>query len=297
MVVSQSAQHEDWSAEQLVRIFILSPFYLLSRPRLYLKVQRVGRLADFRGMREEQPQFLHKYLNRHYLARGLSLEDRAACFMHHYHFIQAKVGSPLLRQLQGEGRAIYAQEIGDRRYDIVLRQAFRHFYEGEWSLCFRCDEEIIYICSFTIVPGSVLKVGTDHAVFVTRQQGTSGMFRAISQATKDFGEISPQHLLFSVLQGLALALDIRYIGCVPGGRHVANPRPGSSLFHRAYDDFMLSLGAVGSEDGFYVLQIPLREKPLKYIKREHRTRTVRKRRFRSLVSREARRLLLENLRS
>jgi uncharacterized protein VirK/YbjX len=195
-----------------------------------------------------------------------------------------------------EGWVLHEAEIAGRRYQIVLRQAFQYFYEGEWSLCLLCDGEIIYLSSFTIVPGPVLKIEAENAILVTRQQGTQGMFPMIAQATKDFRDISPQYLLFAVLQGLALALDIRYIGCVPGGRHVANPQPGSSLFRRAYDDFMLSMGAVGSERGFYVLQIPLREKPLKYIKREHRTRTVRKRRYRSLISKEARRLLTENLR-
>jgi uncharacterized protein VirK/YbjX len=296
MVVSQAARHQDWKLERFFRVFILGPVSVALHPRLYRQVQTVGRLADFARMTEDQPQFLYKYLNVSYLARGLPLRDRAYSFLNHYQFAQARIQSGLLNDMRTGGRILNAFEVEGRRYEVVLRQAFKYFYEGEWSLCLLSDGDIIYISSFTIVPGSVLKIEAENAVLITRQQGAHGKFPVIAQATKDFRDISPQNLLFSVLQGLALALDIRYIGCVPGGRHVANPQPGSALFRRAYDDFMLSLGAVGSERGFYVLQIPLREKPLKYIKREHRTRTVRKRRYRSLISKEARRLLTENLR-
>lgn len=297
MVVSQSARHKNWKLEQFFRVFILGPFYVASHPLLHRRVQIVGRLPDFRRMTDEQPQFLYKYLNNSYLARGLPLQDRAHSFIHHYHFAQARIQSGLLRRMREGGQILHESEADGRRYQIVLRQAFQYFYEGEWSLCLLCGGDVIYISSFTIVPGRVLKIEAENAVLITRQQGTQGMFQVIGQATKDFKEVTPQFLLLAVLQGLALALDIRYIGCVPGGRHISNPQPGSSLFRRAYDDFMLSLGAVGSENGFYVLQIPLREKPLKYIKREHRTRTVRKRRFRSQIGIEARKLLTRNLRS
>ena len=296
MVVSQAARHRDWKPEQFFRIFVLGPFHVATHPLLHRRVQSVGGLPDFGRMTQDQPQFLYKYLNASYLARGLPLRDRAASFLHHYHFAQARIQGALLQDMQQGGRILNAFAVEGRRYEVVLRQAFQYFYEGEWSLCLLCDGDIIYISSFSIVPGSVLRIEAKNAVLITRQQGTQGKFPVIAQATKDFRDISPQYLLFSVLQGLALALGIRYIGCVPGGRHVANPQPGSSVFRRAYDDFMLSLGAVGSERGFYVLQIPLREKPPKYIKREHRTRTVRKRRYRSLISKEARRLLTENLR-
>jgi len=297
MVLSDAAHHEKWKFGRAFEVFVLCPLQLLTHPLLQRKVLTVGRLEDFRGMTAEQPRFLFKYLNNRYLTRGLALDERAHCFIRHYHFMQAKVGSGFLQTLQGPGEVLHRHVVEDRHYEIVLRQAFEYFNEGEWSLCLLRDGEVLYISSFTIVPGTVLRIDAENAVLITRQQGAPRMFEVIAKATKDFMDVSPQYILFSALQGIALALGLRYIGCISGSRHISNPQPGSQLFRRPYDDFMVSLGAVGTGRGFYILQIPLREKPLKYLKRAHRTRTVRKRRFRSQIANEGRKLVSRNLRA
>lgn len=298
MVLTDTVRHGNWKLKRAIEVFLICPILLICHPLLHRRVARVGGLADFRGMSHDQPRFLYKYLNNYYLARGLRLFERAACFINHYHYIQARLESSLLRQLQGEGVVLHRHAVEDRRYEIVLRQAFEYFNEGEWSLCLVGDGAEIYISSFTFVPGSVLKVEAENTVLITRQQGAPRMFSTFSRATKDFMDISPQFVLFAALQGIALSLGLRYVGCVSGTRHISNPQPGSQLFRRPYDDFMLSLGAVGTTDGgFLLLRIPLREKPLKFIKREHRTRAVRKRRFRAQIANAARERMRQGLKA
>jgi uncharacterized protein VirK/YbjX len=159
------------------------------------------------------------------------------------------------------------------------------------------DGEIIYTSSFVLVPGALLKIDTNSALLVVRQQGSRGKFKAIAKATKDLMDLTPQFILFSALQGIAIALGIGYIGSVSGARHISNTDPDSPLFRKAYDEFMVSQGAVGSSEDMFRLQVPIREKPVKYIKRDHRARALRKRRFRSHIVHDVRGFLSQSLRA
>lgn len=297
MVIRDAAGHKDWTWRRAYELFILPPLLLITHLPLHARVRRVAELSPFfRDMTARQPRFFLKYLNNLYLARGLSVKERGGAFIHHYRFLAQAFEESTLARLQEERLTIFAAEEGGVRYEIRLGLAYEYFNEGEMTMGFFADGEIIYISSFVIVPGWVLKIDTGSVLLVTRQQGGRGKFKAISQATKDLMDLTPQFILFSALQGIAISLGIFYIASVSGARHISNFDPDSPLFRKAYDDFMVSQGAVGSAEDLFRLQVPVREKGLRYIKREHRTRTVRKRRYRARIVQGARNCLTSVLR-
>ena len=288
MLIRDAAHHEKWTLRRAFELFVVPPVLLVTHLPLHRRVLGVGALPDFRDMRRGQPRFLYKYLNNLYLLRGLGVDARGRAFIHHYHLLARAFDSAFLRRLQEAQVPILAAELAGIRYEVTLSQAFEFFNEGELSLCFRADGEILYISSFTFVPGDILNIDTETAILVTRQQGCRGKYGAIAKATKDLMDLTPQFILFSALQGIAIALGIGYIGSVSGARHISNADPDSPMFRKAYDDFMVSQGAVGSADDLFRLQVPVREKPLKYVKRDHRGRTLKKRRFRTRIVQEVR---------
>ena len=52
---------------------------------------------------------------------------------------------------------------------------------------------------------------------------------------------------------------------------------------KAYDEFWLAVGGLRLERNMYHLSVPLPRKPLQLIKRNHRSRVLRKREFRKVV--------------
>ena len=296
MLIRDAAHHEQWTPRRAFELFVVPPLLLLTHIPLHRRVLAIGTLPDFRDMTRRQPRFLYKYLNNLYLIRGLGVAARGRAFVHHYRLLAGAFDSAFLARLQEENVPILAAVLAGTHYEVTLGQAFEFFNEGEMSLCFRADGEILYISSFTFVPGSVLNIDTPTAILVTRQQGSRGKFGSIAKATKDLMDLTPQFILFSALQGIAILLGIGYIGSVSGARHISNADPDSPVFRKAYDDFMVSQGAVGSADDLFRLQVPVREKPLKYVKRDHRSRTLRKRRFRSRIVQEVRERLAPALR-
>jgi hypothetical protein len=158
--------------------------------------------------------------------------------------------------------------------------------EGELSLNLRVHGEIVFILSFAIVPGWVVKSFAAEVLLVTRVQGVRGCYSQISLATRTLHDIAPPALLFAALQGVASALGIVGIAAIPAARQCSYSEEDAASFREAYDDFFVNLGMTKGEAGFYLSSSPIQEKPLAFIKQGHRRRTKIKRAFK-LQIREA----------
>jgi hypothetical protein len=60
------------------------------------------RVPPFAEIVQKKPRFAYKYLTDDYLARGLSVSESAACFMHHYKRLHELLPDCLLRQILQE---------------------------------------------------------------------------------------------------------------------------------------------------------------------------------------------------
>jgi uncharacterized protein VirK/YbjX len=254
-------------------------------------ISAILKMPNFRIIASLQPRFPFKYLNNRYLARELTTSERALALTHHYKYLDAKACDCLLRETLRDGVTVYRTVAGNTIYTIVMVLSGPITDEGELSLELRLDGTTIFILSFTIVPGTVVDIDADDAVLITRIQGVRGLFNLIQTATKDLHEISPPALLFSAVHGAALAFDISYIAGVAGVNQPAYSESDASEFNSAYDEFFISLGGVDNANGFFCFRVPLREKPLALVKRDHRSRTRRKRMHKSVVTESVRHVL------
>jgi uncharacterized protein VirK/YbjX len=196
-----------------------------------------------------------------------------------------------------DGITVYKTIVKTHSCTIVMGLLAPVTDEGELSLELRLDGVTIFILSFTVVPGAVIDMDAKDVILITRIQGVRGSFKSIKMATKDLHEISPPALLFSAVHGTALAFNIEYIAGIAGVHQLAYSDADAREFNTAYDEFFVSLGGVGNASGFFYFLVPLREKPLAFIKRDHRSRTRRKRMLKSMVSESVRQVLQQNCRS
>jgi uncharacterized protein VirK/YbjX len=155
--------------------------------------------------------------------------------------------------------------------------------EGELTLCLRVDGEIVYVLSFTIVPGRVVERTDADALLITRLQGVKGCYRQISDATRTLHDVAPAQLLLAALQGVANAFDIRVIAAIPGDRQISYRKATASAFKVSYDDLFAGLGFSKNATGFFSSAVPIDQKPLTSIKRGHKLRTREKRAFKQQI--------------
>jgi uncharacterized protein VirK/YbjX len=157
-------------------------------------------------------------------------------------------------------------------------------YEGDLSLIFEADGVDIYILSFAIGPGSIAGLAAPRALYVARVQGKGKGLLLIRTATRMCADISPQALLLAAAEGVATALSLGHIVAIGADNHVsagADFRPNDMA--RAYDEFWLAAGALRLERNMYHLPVPLPHKPIQSVKRNHRSRALRKREYKIIV--------------
>ena len=227
--------------------------------------------------------FASKYLTQNYLVRGFSVDKRAACFLHHYHRLHTALPDSLLRRTLQEDVTIYEIPEDAKRFILTMGKSRPSYKEGELSLHLRVDGNIVFVLSFTIVPGWVANSQAAEILLITRLQGVKGAFFHISDATKTLHDVAPDALLFAALQGVANAFGIGEIVAVSGTRQSYFSQDAAAVFKEAYDDFFAGLGIPKDKAGFFRIPLPFQEKPLSLIKHGHKIRTREKRAFKQKI--------------
>jgi hypothetical protein len=151
--------------------------------------------------------------------------------------------------------------------------------EGEWSINLLVDGEIVFVLSFTIVPGWTIKATAPEVVLISRLQGISGRYSQIKLATRTLVDVAPGALLLAALQGIAMALGIGELASVSATDQTLYCKEHDAVFRSAYDEFFAELGIAKNSAGFFLSSVPIAEKPMSLIKQGHKLRTRAKRAF------------------
>lgn len=294
---------------------ILTPFFQLARQRYYWSPPRLFRILwailtnigrqfqvfrvlappVYQGLVLTEPGLPFKYLSHNYLARGFSVAEREASFVHHYRLLHSRLSSPLLRQMLFRELTVFEIDQEGARYSITLGLSRNDVREGELYLKLNTAGATIAILQFTIVPGWVVQSAAADVILVSRLQGMKGHFKQIYHATKALYEVAPPALLLAALQGIASALEIRELAGVCAASQFSYTEEHAAIFKEAYDQFFIQLGAVRSSAMFYSSPLPVEEKPVEQVKRGHKIRTKRKRAFKLAISEQVGRIFCESL--
>ena len=229
------------------------------------------------------PSFAVKYLTPDYLAQGLTVAERASCFLYHYRRLHAALPESLFRRILREEVEIHEISEDGHRFAITMGLSRPYDEEGELSLHLRVDGPVVFVLSFTIVPGSVVQSPAAEALLITRVQGVKGCYSQISLATRTLHDVGPAALLVAALQGLAVAFAIGEIAAISATRQSCYSEESAASFKEAYDNFFCELGMSEGAAGFYHAPVPVQGKPLTSIKQGHKIRTKEKRAFKQEI--------------
>ena len=243
----------------------------------------LARFTLYSEMLQSNPRFGYKFLAGNYLVRGFSISECASCFIHHYRRLRELLSGRLLRQILQDEVTLHAFPGGGDRFTLTMGLSRPYDNEGELTLRLRVGGDIVFVLSFTVVPGWVIESQAAEALLITRLQGIKGRYDQISEATKAMYDVAPSQLLLAALQGVADAFDIRAIAAIPADRQTSYKKDAASTFKESYDDLFSGLGLSQSATGFFSSAVPIGQKPLASIKRGHKLRTKEKRAFKQHV--------------
>ena len=253
-------------------------------PLTWFKVIKVLTASETQPVARAAPTVALKYLSK-YLGTELSQSERASILIHHYTFLKDRVERGFFGRIVHGRIELWEFPASNGHVRICMAFLATYHNEGDLSLIFQSDQTDIYTLSFSIGPGGVAGLGADHAIYIGCLQGRGGALQLIRRATKDCLDISPAALLLAATEGVATALELGDIVGIGAGAQISasgDSRPEGLV--RGYDEFWEASGGLRLDRNMYHLAVPLPEKPIKSIKRNHRSRALRKRAFRKLVS-------------
>jgi len=263
--------------------------WIFIHPRTCFGVVRVLASAETRHIVLAEPRLMFKYLTD-YLGADLSRKERASILIDHYAFLKDRVEGTFFRRIVDGRVELWHQIKSEHTYRIHVtfpRTATAH-HEGDLSLVFEADGVDIYVLSFAIGPGSIAGLAASHAIYIARMQGKGKGLHLIRTATKMCLDVSPPALLLAAAEGVATALGVSHMIGIGADNHISVSadffRPNDMV--RTYDEFWLAAGGLRLERNMYHLPVPSTHKPIQSIKRNHRSRALRKREYKLAVKKQ-----------
>src|SRR5256885_765151 len=262
---------------------------VIFHPLTWFKLIKVLTVSELQPVARAAPLVALKYLGK-YLGTELSESERASILMHHYTFLKARVERDFFRRIVDGRLELWKFPVGNGHVRIRMAFPVTTHNEGDLSLVFQSGHTDIYTLSFSIGPGGVAGLDADHAIYIGRLQGRAGGLELIRETMKECLDISPAALLLAATEGVATALELGDIVGIGADAQLAARRDSrpEGLVH-GYDEFWVASGGLRLDRNMYHLAVPLPEKPITTIKRNHRSRALRKRAFKKLVGEQVRR--------
>ena len=275
-----SRQRINWSPFMILG----ESWRLLTHIGVEREIRELLKLSPFDEIIQDNPGLALKFVIPNYLARCLTIDERASCFLHHYRRIHAGLSDCVLRQIL-QGNVIFHEIAKDGNCFALTIGLPRPPFdkEGEVSLRLRVDGNEVLDLSFIIAPGWVVKSKATDILLITRLQGTSGCHRQAKLVRKRLHEYSPRKLLLAALEGTANAFGIGEMEAVCAAYQRSYGRTSTAILESGYDDFFAKAGMIKTSAGFYSRPIPFEAKPLALFKGRNRSRARKSRAVRQQI--------------
>lgn len=167
--------------------------------------------------------------------------------------------------------------------EIYLSAARHNDKEAEFYLKIYREDVLIYTLGFVVVDADTIYPGNNIGILITRLQGVRAHKNAIDVTIKEFGDVSLDRALISVISGICNFMNIKVIHAISHKLQVYYRNEFNGVFSNTYDGFWETYGA-DLESDFYSINLPYKEKPLEDVKANHRSRTVRKRNIQKSIT-------------
>jgi uncharacterized protein len=259
-----------------------TPGVLIREHREFVHMMSQPGLRDL--MAHHPPIVYRPY--RRYLAIGFKKRDRRTILKHHYGYLLAAASETFFCGIVRNKFLLWQQAVGENMLTIQLSFNGELHHEGDLLLDFQENSLRLYHLSFTVAPGYLTGSSAAHVILVGHVLGIAGRFEAIRRATKACRDIAPPYMLMAALQGLAGALNVDILAGVKNSEQITANSDDSKNVYFDYDAFWRThLGIEGEK--FFLISVPVAEKPLALISASHRRRTRLKREFKNGVGEAA----------
>jgi uncharacterized protein VirK/YbjX len=244
---------------------------------------RLMRRPGLRPLVKACPSLVYRCY-RVYLARSFTKKERRAAIKQHYAYLSARISENFYPVLLRDRPNLWQGTIGSHVFAVRLAFNEEIPQEGDLLLEFLEDLVPLYYLSFTIVPGSLVGSEAELVLLIARIQGAFGRFETIRRATKACRGFLP-NLLIAAIQGISEALNVWVIAGVRNKEHLTANADDSLSRNISFDYDAFWRTHVGDEgEKFYLMSVPIPDKPLEMTSPRHRARTRQRRQLKREIA-------------
>ena len=210
--------------------------------------------------------------HRHYLARGLTVRERVEAALAHYRHESEAFRPEYLEQVYARGGLVlWRDAVEGVTYDIRLMPGNDVLHEGGLSLVLHVDGGRVCVVSFSMVQTRLVLASEGAAQDPSCPDGTLPFVVRVHLAQdhsyqrafhRAFARVTPTHLCFGALAGLALAQGCRRIFGIAPERQLAYSEQRRAQLLRTYADGWTSLGGSQVSSMGFLMDLPYRLTPL-----------------------------------
>jgi len=240
----------------------------------------IMRRPQLRVLMQEHPQVVFRPFRR-YLAGNFRKKERRQALREHYRYLTDAVGESFFLEIVRGKHTLWRMRIDQDDFSVTISfPPSEQHSEGDLLLEFQVNGMPLYGLGFSVAPGHLVGSAAAQVALVARVQGVRAQLAAIRHATKACSDIAPPHILMAALQGIATALEIECIAGVRNSQQINEKWQSGPHTRFDYDAFWRTIPGTEGQS-FFLMPLPVVERPLKQIGIAHRRRTRRKRQFKS----------------
>jgi uncharacterized protein VirK/YbjX len=238
----------------------------------------IMRRPQLRVLIQEHPEVVYRPF-RGYLATNFGKKERREALQEHYRYLTDALGESFFLQIVQGNHTLWRRHIDQDGFSVTLSfPPSAEHDEGDLLLDFQSSGVPLYRLSFSVAPGHLVGSADAQVALIARVQGVQGQFAAIRHATKACSDIAPPHILMAAVQGIAAALDIKCMAGVRNSQRICAGLQSGPGHYFDYDAFWKTISASEGQN-FFLMPVPVVERPLEQIDVVHRRRTRLKRQF------------------
>jgi uncharacterized protein VirK/YbjX len=249
---------------------LLAALRIIFFPRTARQLESMQLLAKlYNPKRKHDPLYFlaHKY----YIAKHFTLRQRVQIAMNHHKYELEAFSAEYTRQIyRSDGVLLWYRSIDNLHFTIVLIATPDNRHEGDLTVILSVNNVRLCRMSFCYLDADLFGRSPAMTMLIARNQTDQTPSRALFDQC--FKQNSPQLFCLSAVCGIAMANGFKTVFGIKHDVQIAYEESLDSSFHNSYSALWEKFDAIEIGGRVYMLNVPLKLRPLGLVNRVHRGR-------------------------
>ena len=249
---------------------LLAALRIMFFPNTIIRLNSMKVMAKlYNPTRKRDP--LYFLVHNYYMSKRFTLRQRVRCaIIHHEYELESYTGEYARQVYRSDGILLWKRSVDDLHFTIVLIATDDNRHEGDLSVALCVDGVRLCRMSFCYLNADIFGLSSNMTMLNSRNQTDRTSFRDLFD--RCFRQNTPQLFCLSAVCGIAMANEFKSVFAIKHDAQVNYDETLDSGFRNSYTALWEKFDAVENDRHVYMLNVPLKLRPVSLVNRAHRNR-------------------------